>query len=116
MDGSRSRRSSGTHTTSLCALTGTTHSRTRRAIRPQLAVGLLQSGELKFDQTLAGIRRQLPTSGSLLAKTDNTFEKPCRDGGIRTRGLLLPNQFYPDAGRSRMLPDVTSTSSDAGQT
>jgi hypothetical protein len=51
MDGQRSRRSSGTRTTSLCALTGTTHSRTRRAIRPQLAVGLLQSGELEIRAT-----------------------------------------------------------------
>ena len=52
----------------------------------------------------ADIRRQLPTSGRLLAKTDNTFEKPRRDGGIRTRGLLLPNQLCPGAGRRRILP------------
>ncbi len=71
-------------------------------------------GELKFDQlggpcpsttgshgaayvhchpaTSTDIRRQLATSGRLLAKTDNTFEKLRRDGGIRTRALLLPNQ------------------------
>ena len=29
-----------------------------------------------------------------------------RDGGIRTRGLLLPNQLHPVAKRSRTSPDV----------
>jgi hypothetical protein len=28
---------------------------------------------------------------------DSTFEKSRRDGGIRTRGLLLPNQLQPVA-------------------
>jgi hypothetical protein len=94
--------------------------------KPQIAAGLLQSGELKFDKpdravslynrgatrqptttaTPAGFRRQIPTSGPLLAKTDNTFEKPRRDGGIRTRGLLLPNQRHPDAGRGSTSSNV----------
>jgi hypothetical protein len=50
MVGSRSRRSSGTHMTSLCALTGTTQSHTCRALRTQIAADLLRSAELKFDQ------------------------------------------------------------------
>jgi hypothetical protein len=49
-----------------------------------------------------------------LYRTDNTFEKSRRDGGIRTRGLLLPNQLQPDAGRGRMLPDVAPTRSNPG--
>jgi len=35
-----------------------------------------------------------------------------RDGGIRTRGLLLPNQFCPDAGRGATLLNVCSTWDD----
>ncbi len=42
--------------------------------------------------TPTGIRRQLLASGRQLPITDNTFEKSRRDGGIRTRGLLLSNQ------------------------
>ena len=63
--------------------------------------------------TLAGIRRQTPTSGPLPAKTDNTFEKPRRDGGTRTRGLLLPNQLHPDAEHSLVSPGVAFTWDDA---
>jgi hypothetical protein len=103
----------------------------------EVAVGLLRSSDLKFDElggaaplynrgsqraaavhshpaTPADIRRQLPTSRRLLAKTDNTFEKPRRDGGIRTRGLLLPNQLHPDAGRSWMPRNVASTCRNSG--
>jgi len=35
-----------------------------------------------------------------------------RDGGIRTRGLLLPNQLHPDARRRCESPDAASTCSD----
>jgi hypothetical protein len=48
------------------------------------------------------------------SRRDNTFENSCRDGGIRTRGLLLPNQLCPDAGRRRMLPAVVSTCINCG--
>ena len=39
-----------------------------------------------------------------------------RDGGIRTRGLLLPNQLHPAAGRGLMSPGVAFTWDDAGWT
>jgi len=52
----------------------------------------------------------------LLAKTDNTFEKPRRDGWIRTRGLLLPNQLYSVAGRGLVSPGVAFTWDNAGLT
>ena len=134
--GAGSRGSHGTRRPSLCALIGTSRSRTCHAMRTQIAADLLQSGELKFDQLggavssttashraahvrshpasqPAGIRRQLPTSGRLLAKTDHTFGKSRRDGGIRTRGLLLSNQLHPDAGHSLVSPGVASTWDDA---
>ena len=91
----------------------------------QIAADLLRSVELKFDQlgeavslhymgakraqTSSDADRHQATTGDrsrLLSKTDNTFEKLRRDGGIRTRGLLLPNQLHPDAGRREMMPDV----------
>ena len=39
-----------------------------------------------------------------------------RDGGIRTRGLLLPNQLQPAAGRSLMSPGVAFTWDDTDLT
>jgi hypothetical protein len=39
-----------------------------------------------------------------------------RDGGIGTRGLLLPNHLHPDAGLGRMLPDVASSCRNVGST
>jgi len=100
-------------------------------MRTQIAADLLQSGELRFDQVgvagpsttgshraahghshpamPAGIRRQLATSGLLLARTDYTFEKLRRDGGIRTRGLLLPSQLPPIAACSPASPGMALT-------
>ncbi len=40
----------------------------------------------------------------------------CRDGGIRTRGLLLPNQLYPAATRSLTSPRAAFTWDNAGLT
>ena len=86
-NGSHSRRSSGTHMTSLCALTGTTHSRTRRAIRPQIAVGLLQSGELKFDQL--GVAVSLYNRGAK-GQPNCTATQPRRPASGNRRRRVAP--------------------------
>jgi hypothetical protein len=46
--------------------------------------------------TPTDMRRQRPIA-ALTKMIDNKFESICRDGGIRTRGLLLPNQLNPVA-------------------
>jgi hypothetical protein len=48
-------------------------------------------------------------------RSDNTFES-CRDGGIRTRGLLLPNQLRPAARRSLTSPRAAFAWDNAGLT
>ena len=61
-----------------------------------------------------GLHQAAPADESrLLPKADNTFEKSRRDGGIRTRDLLLPNQLPPAAGRASISPHMASTSNDA---
>jgi hypothetical protein len=44
---------------------------------------------------------------------DGTFENASWDGGIRTRGLLLPNQLQRVAGRRRVPPGMAFTWDDA---
>jgi len=39
-----------------------------------------------------------------------------RDGGIRTRGLLLPNQYHPDAAPSPASPGIALTCNNSRRT
>jgi hypothetical protein len=58
-----------------------------------------------------------PSDGSrLLRKLTAHSKNSRRDGGIRTRGLLLPNQLQSAAGRSPASPDVPSSWNNAGLT
>jgi hypothetical protein len=66
--------------------------------------------------SLRGAIRRLPRSSYKIGSTFEKLSVISRDGGIRTRGLLLPNQLHPAARRSPAAPSVAFTWNNIGLT
>jgi hypothetical protein len=78
-------------------------------------VPAIKGGATVVDEVFgADTDRPTPLVTWLVTSNRTEARKVSRDGGIRTRGLLLPNQLHPAARRSCTSPDVASSCGDAG--